>query len=228
MHAALIVGASRGIGYALVETYLHRGWRVVATARAGRDGALPGLRDAMRDRLEIETLDITRSTEIEALAVRLSGRRFELLLVNAGTKSDETEALADVSTDEFARVMHTNALSPMRVVERFAPLVTPDGTIAVMSSGQGSVANNTSGGREVYRASKAALNSLMRSYAARSAVQARTLLLLAPGWIRTDLGGPDAPFGLEEAIPPLVETIEAQRGRPGLRYLDRFGSDVPW
>jgi NAD(P)-dependent dehydrogenase (short-subunit alcohol dehydrogenase family) len=106
--------------------------------------------------------------------------------------------------------------------------VSPVGTIAIMSSGQGSVANNERGGHELYRGSKAALNMFMRSYAARHAGDARTLLLLAPGWVRTGLGGPDARLGIDESIPHLVDTIEAQAGKPGLQYLDYLGRRVPW
>lgn len=97
--------------------------------------------------------------------------------------------------------MTTNALSPMRVIESLQDLVPATGIIGAMSSGQGSIGNNTTGMREVYRASKAALNMFMRSFAARQSEQSRTMLLMAPGWIRTDLGGPDAPFSIQESIP---------------------------
>ena len=97
-----------------------------------------------------------------------------------------------------------------------------------MSSGQGSVTNNVNGNYEVYRGSKAALNMFMRSYAARRASDGRTLLLLAPGWVRTDMGGPDARLSVEESIPNLVDTIEAHTGRAGLHYVDYLGRVVPW
>ncbi len=124
--------------------------------------------------------------------------------------------------------MVANALSPLRVVETFQDLIAPTGAIAIMSSGQGSVSNNENGGHEVYRASKAALNTLTRSFAARHRDEKRTLLLLAPGWVRTDLGGPDARLNIEDSIPNLVRVIEAQTDKPGLQYLDYLGKTVPW
>ena len=102
------------------------------------------------------------------------------------------------------------------------------GVVGAMSSGQGSIANNASGTNDVYRASKAALNQAMASYAARRAGDGRAIVLMAPGWIRTELGGPDAPAGVEEAVPQVVDVLIAQLGTPGLRYLDRQGRTVPW
>jgi NAD(P)-dependent dehydrogenase (short-subunit alcohol dehydrogenase family) len=116
----------------------------------------------------------------------------------------------------------------MRVIEALQDLVTPDGLIGAMSSGQGSITNNTAGLRELYRGSKAALNMFMRSFAARQAGSGRALVLMAPGWIRTSLGGPDAPFTIQDAIPEVVDVLLAKRERPGLEYLDRFGRTVPW
>ena len=151
-----------------------------------------------------------------------------MLFVNAGTANKEPmETIGQVSTEEFVRVMITNALSPMRVVETFAHLVTADGLIGVMSSGQGSVANNTNGMREVYRGTKAALNQYMRSYAARDANTTRPMLLMAPGWVKTELGGPDARLTIEESIPKLVNVLLKKR-TPGLEYLDYLGRTVPW
>jgi NAD(P)-dependent dehydrogenase (short-subunit alcohol dehydrogenase family) len=226
--SALIIGASRGLGLAFVEAYLARGLQVVGTVRPGPPTKLHALRERWPDQLDIETVDITIAEQLASLNARLASTTFDLLLINAGIKNDDRETIADVSTDEFVRVMVTNALSPLRAVEILGDLVHPSGTIVVMSSGQGSVANNERGGYEVYRASKAALNTLMRSYAARHASDARTLLLLAPGWIRTDMGGSAAPFSIEESIPVLIDTIEAQRGKAGLQYIDRQGRPVPW
>ncbi len=224
----LLIGASRGLGFALAEEYLKRGWQVVATERNRTTSKLRSLVGASDRRLEVETVDIVYPDQVAALRARLASRKFDLLFVNAGVKNDDRETIADVSTDEFIRVMLTNALSPMRVVEALQDLVLPSGTIAIMSSGQGSVSNNENGRYEVYRGSKAALNMFMRSFAARHADDPRTLLLMAPGWVRTDMGGAQAPLSIEESIPNLANTVDAQGGKAGLQYLDYLGRKVPW
>jgi NAD(P)-dependent dehydrogenase (short-subunit alcohol dehydrogenase family) len=224
----LLIGASRGLGFAMAEEYLKRGWQVVATERDGATSKLPDLLRAADGRLEIETVDIVYPDQVAALRIRLASRKFDLLFVNAGVTNDDRETIADVSTDEFMRVMITNALSPMRVVEALQDLVPPTGSIGVMSSGQGSISNNETGHHEVYRGSKAALNMFMRSFAARHADDPRALLLMAPGWVRTDLGGPQARLSIEESIPNLVNTMDAQTGKAGLQYLDYLGRKIPW
>jgi NAD(P)-dependent dehydrogenase (short-subunit alcohol dehydrogenase family) len=225
---ALIIGASRGLGFALAAEFLARGWRVTATVRGAGRTRLHELAGSSAGGLVVETVDITVPDEVAALRDRLAQTTFDLLFVNAGVTNGPGETVADVSTDTFVRLMVTNALSPMRVIEALQDLVAASGTIAVMSSGQGSVANNTRGGFEVYRASKSALNQLMRSFAARHADDPRTLLLMAPGWVQTDLGGPGAPLTIGQSIPGVADTIEIQAGHPGLQYLDYRGQTVPW
>ena len=225
---ALLIGASRGLGYAMAAEYLKRGWNVVGTVRGKARTLLHDLADRSQNRLEIETVDICEPDQIAALRARLSGRMFDLLFVNAGVTNNPSETIADVTTEEFARVMVTNALSPMRVVEAVHDLVSPTGTIGLMSSGQGSVSNNTMGMREVYRGSKAALNMFMRSFAARHSSDSRAMVLMAPGWVRTDLGGPDGRLSIEESVPNLVNVLLSVQGAPALQYLDYLGRTIPW
>lgn len=225
----LIVGASRGLGHAMAAEFLKRGWNVIGTVRAARRTPLHELADERRGQLEIETLDIDAPEQIVSLRNRLAGRVLDILFVNAGTTThDQQVPIGQVTTEEFIRVMVTNALSPMRVIEALEHFVPATGLIGAMSSGQGSITNNETGQREVYRGSKAALNMFMRSFAARHAGTRRAMLLLAPGWIRTDLGGSDAPFTIEESVPRLVDILLAKRGIPGLAYQDRSGQTVPW
>jgi NAD(P)-dependent dehydrogenase (short-subunit alcohol dehydrogenase family) len=213
----------------MAAEFLKKGWNVVGTVRAGAGRTvLHDLADAFPGQLEIEILDINEPAQLTSLRERLSGRSFEMLFVNAGTTSSEQLPIGQVTTEDFMTVMVTNALSPMRVIEALQDLVLPTGLIGAMSSGQGSITNNTRGLREVYRGSKAALNMFMRSFAARQSDTARAFVLMAPGWVQTGLGGPGAPFTMEEVVPDLVNVLLAKRERPGLEYLDRFGQTVPW
>ena len=226
----LIIGASRGLGQAMAETFIGHGWNVIGTVRQLAP-ATPLHQLALQHpgRVRIEMLDICDSAQIAALAQRLFGQRIDMLFVNAGTTNrDPSQGIGDITTEEFTQIMLTNALAPMRVIERLESQVTAGGLIGVMSSGQGSIANNESGQRELYRGSKAALNMFMRSFAARPAMHNRPLVTMAPGWIKTDLGGPDAPYTIAETIPSLVNVLLEKQQRPGLEYLDFRGNTVPW
>ena len=161
---ALIIDASRGLGYALAAEYLARGWRVTATVRGARRTGLHDLARSSDGRLVVEAVDITVPEQVAALHDRLARATFDLLFVNAG----------------------------------------------------------------VTKASKSALNQLMRSFAARHAGDPCTLLLMAPGWVQTDLSGPAAPLTIGQSIPGVADTIEAQAAKSGLQYLDYQGQTVCW
>lgn len=225
---AMIVGASRGLGLALAKEYLARGWQVIATIRSHPSHALEQAQADAHGRLTIEHVDINEMAQIAALRQRLHANLLDVLFVSAGIASDPDVPIGKISAETFARVMINNALSPMRCIDVFHDLVQPKGTIVAMSSGLGSVANNTEGGWEVYRASKASLNTLMRSYAARQFDDPRTYLLMDPGWVRTDMGGPQAPLGVDDSIPRVVDVVEANGGKGGLRFLNYRGQAVAW
>ncbi|ARH94892.1 SDR family oxidoreductase [Streptomyces sp. MOE7] len=224
---ALIVGASRALGLGLATEYARRGWDVIGTVRGDRRTGLHDLAEASGGRVTVESLDMTKPEEIDALRERLAERTLDLLFVNAAVTRGNIP-VGEVPTEMFVEVMVTNALSPMRVIESFRSLVAPTGTIGVMSSRQGSLALNTRGGQDVYRASKSALNQLMRSYAARYADASHTLLLMCPGHVRTELGGPDAPLTIDQSIPGVADTIDRHGGEPGLKFLNYQDQPVPW
>ncbi|MFI9723107.1 SDR family NAD(P)-dependent oxidoreductase [Streptomyces sp. NPDC052396] len=224
---AVVIGASRALGLGLAAEYLRRDWNVIGTVRGSRRTGLHQLAEASGGRLTIESLEMTEPDQVSALRDRLAGHTLDLLFVNAAVTRGDIP-IGEVPTDMFTEVMVTNALSPMRVVETLGPLVAPAGTIGVMSSDQGSIALNTEGGQDLYRASKSALNQLMRCYAVRHAEDTRTLLLMDPGWVRTELGGPDADLSVEESIPGVAATMERHQGKSGLHFVDYQGQVVPW
>lgn len=227
--AILIVGASRGLGHAMAAEFVQKGWNVVGTVRGDARTELHDLMDQHPAQVEIEHLDMNDPAQIAALRERLAGRMFDIVFVNAGTTvRDQATQIGQVTTEEFIHVMVTNALSPMRVVDALKDLVPLTGLIGIMSSGQGSITNNIRGLREVYRGSKAALNQYMRSFAAREAEAQRAMVLMAPGWVRTELGGAEAPLTIQDSVPNLVNVLLSKQGRPGLEYLDYLGRTVPW
>ncbi|MFI6471124.1 SDR family NAD(P)-dependent oxidoreductase [Streptomyces sp. NPDC050516] len=229
-HQALVVGASRGLGLVLADELARRGWHVIATTRRNGD-ELQAHAEARKGLLEVESLEMTSSGQLaalrERLELRLEDSRLDLLFVNAAIDRGDLP-IGEVPTEMFTEVMVTNALSPLRVLEALRGLVAPGGTVAVMSSEQGSISRNTEDGYELYKASKAALNQLMRSYTTRHADDGHTKLLIDPGHNRTQLGGPDAPLSPKESIPAVVDVLEAQAGAPGLQFLDLHGETVPW
>ena len=225
LSTALIVGASRGLGLGLVQEYLARGWRVIATQRGSGSSSALGALDS--EALTIETLDIDDEAGIAALAARLAGTKLDLLYVNAGVSDDPAIPIGQVSTSEFDRVMRTNALGPMRVVEQLGALVTSGGTIAVMTSALGSVSTEPSPSYELYGASKAALNRLMRGYAVRAGGD-HTLLAVMPGWVKTDMGGDEAPLDVATSVRGIADAIAARTGTPGLTFIDYSNAVLPW
>jgi NAD(P)-dependent dehydrogenase (short-subunit alcohol dehydrogenase family) len=222
----LIIGASRGLGLALAEEYCSLGYSVIATVRSFSSG-LEQLRERFPSSLQIESADITDAESVSKLARVLKEREIDTLFVNAGICIARENTPLDVTERDFTDLMVTNALSPVRAIEMLYGLVSTRGVIAVMSSELGSIQTNR-GVWDSYSASKAALNMLMKCFAARHAGDTRALLLVAPGWVRTEMGGEGAALSIEESIPHVVKSVEAQSGKPGLRFIDRHGKTLPW
>jgi NAD(P)-dependent dehydrogenase (short-subunit alcohol dehydrogenase family) len=224
--SVIILGASRGLGLALAEEYCAVGYEVVATVRTPSP-ALEQLRERFPSSLQIKSADTTDPDSIARLKDEFQESEFDTLFVNAGICIARDNTPIDVAESDFVALMLTNALSPMRVVETFRDRISPRGVIAVMSSEIGSIQINN-GKWEMYSASKAALNMLMKCFAARHEGDTRALLLVAPGWVRTEMGGGEATLSIEESIPNVVKSVEAQAGKAGLRFIDRHGKTVPW
>lgn len=222
MPTALIFGTSRGLGRALASEHLARGWDVIATVRDGQ-----ALADLARPALTVEVVDTTDWDGIDRLRDRLDGTTLDLLFVNAGIIGPVETPIGEVDADTYCHLMLVNALAPLRIVDRYLDLVAADGIVAVMSSGLGSVALNTTGGYEAYRTSKAALDQGFRSLHARRKDR-RTWLAVDPGWVQTDLGGPNAYLTVAQSIPPLTDMLEARKGTGGIAFVTYANEELPW
>jgi NAD(P)-dependent dehydrogenase (short-subunit alcohol dehydrogenase family) len=227
---ALIVGASRGIGLGLVEVLTDRGWEVTGTARSpSGEAALKALAAKSGGKVHVETVDTADLASAEALRDRLKDQVFDLIVVNAGVGGPQGKNPRTVTNEEFTDLFVTNALAPVRFAELFAKQVRPQtGVIGLMTSQLGSVEQASAGGMELYRASKAALNSFTRSFAARHKDKGIAVLSLHPGWVRTDMGGPNADIDVQTSTNGLANVIErAQKDRRD-GYFDYKGDTLPW
>src|SRR5712671_130190 len=226
---ALVVGASRGLGLGLAAELKRRGWNVVGTVRdAAGERCLQALADKPGGEIRVEHLDINDDAGIAALRRRLDGTVFDLVFVNAGISPKGRSDAASASREEAAAIFMTNAVAPMRVSRAFLDRVrNGPGIVAFMSSGLGSVANKTDSYSELYSASKAALNSLSRSLAA-SLGRRVTVLAVAPGWVRTDMGGRSASLSVEESVRGIVDVLESRAGTFRHGFVDHRGREVEW
>lgn len=226
---ALVVGANRGIGLGVVKEMLKRGWTVIATAREpGRAKDLATLAAAYPGKLDVMALDIADPASMDAFAGAVKARTIDALLVNAGVAGPDHRSASAATQAETGALMFTNAIAPIRLARALAGSVRRDtGVVAFTSSVMGSVTLNA-GGHELYRASKAALNSLSRGLWSELKGRGLTLLSLHPGWVRTDMGGSAAPVSIEESARGLVAVIEKERGKHRHAFVDYQGAEMAW
>ncbi|SFF62230.1 Short-chain dehydrogenase [Duganella sp. CF458] len=222
MALALVIGASRGIGLELVRQYLADGWRVIATARSKEDVAMLADMGA-----EAHRLDVTNVEAVAGLGWKLDGEQLDVAILNAGVYGPRTDGFP-LQVD-FDAVMHTNVLSAMRLLPIVAPLVGAGrGKLAVMSSRMGSLSERQGCTGSLYRASKAALNSVLVDTAHQFGPQGATCVALHPGWVRTDMGGPGAALSVEESVRGLRKVLAELPASEQAVYRDYDGSPIGW
>jgi NAD(P)-dependent dehydrogenase (short-subunit alcohol dehydrogenase family) len=227
MPTALIVGASRGLGLGLAREFASRGYDVVATARDPRQ-ATELTQAAEGGAITVEPLDIDDAAAVAAFAQAFD-RSLDVLFVNAGIGGPRGKTAQTYSDEEVLAVFRTNAVAPVRLAKMLRHQVDAErGVIAFMTSMMGSQALNTSGGSEIYRASKAALNSFMQSFVAELGGSGPTVLTLHPGWVRTDMGGANAPLEVADSVRGLADVVENARGGRGHGFYDYTGKTLPW
>ena len=226
---ALIVGANRGIGLAVTKEFLSRGWDVIATARdPNRATELERLASSHPGRVSVPRLDVNDTAALDRFADTIGDKVLDAVLLNAGVSGPDHRSASAVTEAEIGGLMFTNAIAPIRLARALIPRVRPgSGVVAFTSSVMGSVSAN-SGGHELYRASKAALNSLARGLWSEMRGRNLTMVSLHPGWVATDMGGSTAPVSVKDSAYGIVQVIEQQSGAHQHRFLDYTGKELPW
>jgi NAD(P)-dependent dehydrogenase (short-subunit alcohol dehydrogenase family) len=223
---ALIIGASRGLGLGLVKTLLADGWQVTATVRDPQKAeALQAL-----GKVRIEKLDMDDQQAVIALTQQLKGEVFDLLFVNAGVKGPDVQTPNGGATmAEIGQLFFTNAVAPINLAQRLVEQLRPDtGVLAFMSSVLGSVTMPDAPELALYKASKAALNSMTSSFVTQLGESSLTVLSLHPGWVKTDMGGEGADIDVETSTRGLIDQVNAFVGKGGHHFINYRGETIPW
>jgi len=231
MPSTLITGANRGIGLEFARQYFADGWQVYAACRDPSSATeLRRLANPSDQKLQIMALDVTDATSIKAAATELDGQAIDLLLNNAGVMGPRGQTIGNIDYDAWAKVLDANTMGPMRVSEAFVDQVARSARklIVTLTSGMGSLADNTSGGSIAYRSSKAAVNMVMRSLAIDLAPRGITCVVVNPGWVQTEMGGPHARISPTESVTKLRRLIDTLRPAQSGEFFNYDGREYPW
>jgi NAD(P)-dependent dehydrogenase (short-subunit alcohol dehydrogenase family) len=231
MPSALITGANRGLGLEFARQYLANGWQVYAACRDPESASeLRRLADGSGQKLVIIGLDVTDPLSIKAAAAELAGRAIDVLLNNAGVGGVRGQTIGNIDYKAWAKVLDVNTLGPMRVAEAFVDNVARSERklIVTITSGMGSIADNTSGGAFAYRSSKAAVNMVVRSLAIDLAPRGITCVVINPGWVQTDLGGSQATLAPAESVTRLRRLMERLGPAQSGRFFNYDGREYAW
>ena len=219
--SVLVVGASRGIGLEFVRQYRAEGAEVIGTARD--DAGLARIEALGASALRLDVVDAASAS---SLGWQIDGAGLDVAIVNAGLLEGRGAGLTP-NEDEFDRVMRTNVLGPMRVLPQIVEALAQNGTIAVLSSRMGSIGARTSAGNSLYRASKAAANSVVKDAALMHAAKA-TVVSLHPGWVKTDMGGSGADIDVETSVAGMRRVIAGLSPRDSGAFFAYDGQAIAW
>jgi NAD(P)-dependent dehydrogenase (short-subunit alcohol dehydrogenase family) len=231
MPTALITGANRGLGLEFARQYAADGWQVYAACRNLKSASeLHRLADASGHKLRILALDVTNPASVKAAAAELDGQAIDLLLNNAGVGGTRGETIGNIDYKGWAKVLDVNTMGPLRVSEAFVEHVVRSDRklIVTLTSGMGSITDNTSGGAFAYRSSKAAVNMVMRSLAIDLAPRGVTCVVVNPGWVRTDMGGPHATLTPAESVSRLRRLIDRLGPAQSGKFFNHDGREYAW
>jgi len=225
MHTVLITGASRGIGLESTRQYLARGSRVIACCR--NPSSASALQAMAGQALEVVGLDVSDSAAVAGLPAKLPGEHLDLFINNAGIYGDH-QGLADADWDEWLDVMSVNVIAPLMLTRVLLPLMADNGKLVYLSSKMGSIADNSGGGAYVYRSSKTALNQVVKSLSIDLASRGLSAAALHPGWVQTDMGGPNALIDTATSVGGLMRVIDRLDAASSGRFFNYDGQEIPW
>lgn len=228
MRTVLITGANRGIGLGLTTAYLNMGASVVATYRsAASSEALLSLCEKY-DNLRVRHLDITDYAAVSAFKNEFD--QLDLLINNAGYYGPKGCTFGDTDVNEWRKVIEVNTIAPLKLIEALYPALekSSEKRVAILSSRVGSMHENTSGGGYIYRSSKAAVNSVIKSLHNDLSPQGYTVLALHPGWVKTRMGGPNALIDVSQSVAGLVDVIEGSGDEHSGGFYNYDGQIIPW
>lgn len=228
MSTIFITGANRGIGLSLTQQYLESGHTVYSTYRDKNAAeALLTLSQAHSNLTCLE-LDVTNYLGVSKLADEIEG--IDILINNAGYYGPKGYGLGNTDVEEWRRVFETNTIAPLKLVEAFLPALSNGSLkkVACLSSRVGSMTENTSGGGYIYRSSKAALNSVVKSLSNDLTSQGFTVLALHPGWVQTEMGGPNALIDTQTSAAGLIQVIENSNTEVSGHFFNYDGSTIAW
>jgi NAD(P)-dependent dehydrogenase (short-subunit alcohol dehydrogenase family) len=220
--SVLVIGASRGIGLELVRQYRAQGAAVTGTAR---DVAGTARLRALGAKALL--LDVRSAVSASGLAWQIDGEAFDLVIVNAGVFGPRSSALDTPSQAAFDEVMHTNVLGPMRVLPQLVEALAPGATVALMSSRMGSIGLRSTADGWLYRASKAALNSVLKDLSLVWGGRA-ICVALHPGWVQTDMGGTSADMTVQASVADLRQVLACLGPADHGCLIDHQGCHLPW
>jgi NAD(P)-dependent dehydrogenase (short-subunit alcohol dehydrogenase family) len=231
VRGVLITGANRGLGFEFAKQYLADGWQVYAACRDPDSASeLRRLADASGHKLRILNLDVTNLSSVKAAAAEVDGQAIDLLINNAGIGGPRGQTVGNIDYEAWAKVLDANTMGPMRVSEAFVDNVARSERklIVTLTSGMGSIADNTSGGSVAYRSSKAAVNMVMRSLAIDLAPRGITCVVVNPGWVQTDMGGPRATITPAASVTSLRRLIDTLGPAQSGKFFNYNGREYAW
>jgi NAD(P)-dependent dehydrogenase (short-subunit alcohol dehydrogenase family) len=225
----LITGSNRGLGLALTQCYCEAGWQVMACCRSPEYAAdLMALLNRY-DGLEIFELDVTDEEGVQALALELEDRPLDLLINNAGYYGSAQASFGNINSQEWRYLFDINTIAPFKLTEAFYPgLERAHGIVANLSSKMASMGDNRQGGSYLYRSSKAALNALSKSLAIDLADAGIRVVALHPGWVQTDMGGPNALISADVSAKGIKSLLDNLTPGQSGGFFDYQGNPIPW